>query len=492
MNLPEAFCKRMKEMLGEEYEGFLASYEKPRLRGLRVNTRKISPEKFLEKAPFPVSRIPWTENGFFYGNDIYPARHPYYAAGLYYLQEPSAMAPACRLPVRAGDRVLDLCAAPGGKSTELAARLEGTGILVANDASSSRAKALLRNLELFGTENLLVTNELPVQLAGRFPSWFHAVLVDAPCSGEGMFRKDPAVAETWSPERVAFFARTQRNILENAWKMLMPGGYLMYSTCTFSPEEDEQMIRWFLDSFPDAEIREMPDRYEGFSEGRPEWADGDERVRKCVRIWPHVMEGEGHFLALLQKMPSDDAGAWQEETQKEKPGKRKKEIRSNKKEKSGKQGAANPAEKRQAQQFEEFLSGIRGLEASRIRRYGDRAYLACELPDTVRGMNFLRNGCFIGEWKKERFEPSQPLAMILDGDSRSGMSYSNVFSLQPGDERIGRYLHGETIRPDPEDPAECRLSNGWALVCVEDYPLGWAKYAGGVLKNKYPASWREK
>ena len=217
----------MKEMLGGEYDDFMASYDRPRFRGLRVNTMKVTPEEFEKDAPFPVRRVPWVSDGFIYPNDVFPARHPYYAAGVYYLQEPSAMTPASRLPVEPGDRVLDLCAAPGGKATELAARLRGTGILVANDASNSRAKALLRNLELFGTENMFVTNEMPDRLAGVFSGYFDKILVDAPCSGEGMFRKDPDVAETWSPERVRYFASQQRNILENARKMLKPGGYLM-------------------------------------------------------------------------------------------------------------------------------------------------------------------------------------------------------------------------------------------------------------------------
>ena len=249
MALPEEFQNRMREMLGVEYEAFMASYEEPRQYGLRVNTLKISPEEFERISPFEIKKIPWVTNGYYYNEGISPAKHPYYAAGLYYLQEPSAMAPASRLPVEPGDRVLDLCAAPGGKSTELAARLRGQGLLVANDISNSRAKALLHNLELFGASNILVANETPARLAEAFAGYFDKILVDAPCSGEGMFRKAPEVAASWSLQRVDFFAGQQRAIMESAVRMLRPGGMLLYSTCTFSAEENEGTVAWALDTF---------------------------------------------------------------------------------------------------------------------------------------------------------------------------------------------------------------------------------------------------
>ena len=240
MHLPEKFLDRMRDLLEEEFPAFLESYRQPRQYGLRVNCLKTTPEEFEAAAPFPVQRIPWVPDGFFYGEGIYPARHPYYAAGLYYLQEPSAMTPASRLPVEPGERVLDLCAAPGGKATELAAKLKGEGLLVANDLSVSRARALLRNLELMGASNCFVTSETPARLAAAFPEYFHKILVDAPCSGEGMFRKDEDVAAAWSEEKVKACAAAQRQILESAAAMLKPGGMLLYSTCTFAPEEDEE------------------------------------------------------------------------------------------------------------------------------------------------------------------------------------------------------------------------------------------------------------
>ena len=228
--LPQAFLARMREMLGDEYEEFLESYKKPRTYGLRVNTSKITCEEFEKLVPFPVTRIPWTENGYFYSEDIRPSRCPLYQAGLYYLQEPSAMTPAACLPVNPGESVLDLCAAPGGKATALGAALNGQGLLIANDISSSRARALLRNLELFGISNSFVTNETPARLAEQFPEFFHKILLDAPCSGEGMFRKEEALAKDWTPEKSHELSGIQRELILQSADMLRPGGLLLYST----------------------------------------------------------------------------------------------------------------------------------------------------------------------------------------------------------------------------------------------------------------------
>ncbi|MDO4621781.1 MAG: RsmB/NOP family class I SAM-dependent RNA methyltransferase [Eubacteriales bacterium] len=529
MQLPAEFTNRMKEMLGEEYPAFLASYEEERLRGLRVNTMKLTPEEFEQKAPFPIRRIPWVKNGFFYSNDIFPARHPFYQAGVYYLQEPSAMTPASRLPVNPGDRVLDLCAAPGGKATELAARLAGSGFLVANDISNSRARALLRNLELFGASNILVTNETPEKLNRAFASWFDKILVDAPCSGEGMFRKAPEVADTWSPERVQYFAAQQRTILKHAYEMLKPGGWMMYSTCTFSADEDEGVIAWFLREHPDMQLQEM-EPYEGFSEGRPEWADGNAELRKCVRIWPHKMPGEGHFLALLRKlpeqMPAEAAEQWDGDSVTAGNGvdlsadngtdgfecsgsrdrnKKKKKKQSWDEVRKGKGGRRDRKEKGAGSKemeeaallnevlpmesislFEEVRKGTRSVD-----HRADKAYLTGSLPEGVRGLTFLRNGLFLGEWKTRRFEPAQPTAMALTKEN-----YPITFSINADDLRCEAYLRGESIRLTEEEISACRDDaggkepKGWILVCVDRFPLGWGKYAAGLIKNKYPVSWR--
>ena len=283
--LPQEFLTRMQEMLGDEFDAFLTSYDAPRTAGLRVNTKKCRTEDFPPLVPGTWKKIPWIPNGYFVPDGMRMGQSPLYAAGVFYLQEPSAMTPASRLPIEPGERVLDLCAAPGGKATELNARLKGTGLLVANDISNARAKALLRNLELFGSENVLVTNETPAGLADVFPGFFDKILVDAPCSGEGMFRKDEAVIGTWTPERPDFFADLQREITSNAVKMLRPGGLMMYSTCTFAPQEDEGTVSFLLENFPEMELIEM-EGYEGFSKGNPVWGNGDPEIEKTVRIWP--------------------------------------------------------------------------------------------------------------------------------------------------------------------------------------------------------------
>lgn len=514
--LPEEFLKRMQEMLGEEYEEFLASYEQPRTYGLRVNTRKMTPEEFEERKIFPVKRIPWVENGFFYEGDVRPAQHPLYAAGAYYLQEPSAMTPAACLPVEPGERVLDLCAAPGGKATELGAKLKGKGLLVANDISNSRAKALLYNLEVFGIDNAFVTNETPARLADAFEGYFDKILVDAPCSGEGMFRKEQAVARDWTPEKSEYFAGQQREIVRQAVRMLRPGGKLLYSTCTFAPCEDEQTIAWMLEQFPQMHLIPLPE-YEGFSPGRPEWGNensagypegtnGNLELKRCVRIWPHKMNGEGHFLALLEK---DGAGrsvsGEQEESRAEQeklmgileeknPKGLQRETKRNgrldQRKKAGKKGKAsgsvseNALSRKDRELIEEFLKPCsRSFPAERMELRVQKVYLVPELPETVRGLKFLRNGLYMGEIRKDRFEPSQQLAMSLGAGE-----FQECICLEPDDERAQRYLRGETLNIRPE---ETKSPSGWKLVCVGGLPLGWGKLVQGVLKNKYQSSWRK-
>lgn len=458
ITLPEQFQKRMSEMLGTTYQEFLESYNSPRQYGLRVNTLKITPQEFQQIAPFPITPVPWISNGYFYTEEIRPAQDPYYAAGMYYLQEPSAMTPASRLPVTPGERVLDLCAAPGGKATELAARLQGQGTLVTNDISNSRAKALLHNLELFGASNAFVTNELPGKLAQAFEGWFDKVLVDAPCSGEGMFRKAPEVVKTWDLERPEYFSRIQKDIVENAVKMLRPGGMMLYSTCTFAPQENEGTIAWLLQSFPEMEVIEM-EPFEGFRPGVPEWADENQELRKCVHIWPHCMNGEGHFLALLKK---------------------REEYGNKEKAATLKISGMDKTEKGLLKAFLQE-TGIR-LEFDRVEAKNGKAYLVPELPERVKGIRFLRNGLYLGEFKKNRFEPSQAWAMALSADV-----CGQHICLPREDERVERYLRGETICAGENDDQK----NGWKLICVDGFALGWGKLLNGVVKNKFLCSWRK-
>ncbi len=457
MNLPKAFEEEMVNLLGEEdYKKYTECFDESRHYGLRVNTAKISVEEFLKIAPWPLERVPWISNGFYYdGENIQPAKHPYYFAGLYYLQEPSAMTPADRLPVDPGDRVLDVCAAPGGKATELGAKLRGTGVLAANDLSSSRAKGLLKNLELFGIGNVLVLSEEPGKLVPYFREYFDKILIDAPCSGEGMFRKDRKMVRAWEEHGPEFFSRIQKSIVSQAAQMLRPGGMMLYSTCTFSPLENEQTIEYLLDQYPEFEICEM-EGYEGFSEGMPEVTrEKDENLKKTVRIFPHRMKGEGHFIALLKK-----------------GGVTKRQGTSDK-------GRAEKI----PEELEEFLEGVdRAFDLSRIQIRGDKVYYMPEDVPDLKGVRFLRTGLLMGELKKKRFEPSQALAMNLKKDE-----YRHILDLPSEDVRVVRYLKGETL--DVEDLAAPK-DKGWYLVCVDGYPLGFGKLGNQTLKNKYLPGWR--
>ena len=483
--LPQEFLTRMQDMLGDEFDAFLTSYDAPRTAGLRVNTKKCRTEDFPPLVPGTWKKIPWIPNGYFVPDGMRMGQSPLYAAGVFYLQEPSAMTPASRLPIEPGERVLDLCAAPGGKATELNARLKGTGLLVANDISNARAKALLRNLELFGSENVLVTNETPAGLADVFPGFFDKILVDAPCSGEGMFRKDEAVIGTWTPERPDFFAELQREITANAVKMLRPGGLMMYSTCTFAPQEDEGTVSFILENFPEMELIEM-ESYEGFSKGNPAWGNGDPAIEKTVRIWPHKMNGEGHFLALFRKngrgaagMPAEMAEEWQKEAAKTE--KKNKKQKNRKKDRGTEAPGPSKTEKQILSDFLAQMTVPIPVEELEVR--AGKVYHSPALPDGVRNLHFLRNGLYLGELKKDRFEPSQPFAVTLTANR-----FRECLNLKADDARLEKYLHGETISAEPGETA---FSSGWKLVCVEGFGLGWGKLVNGTLKNKYPVGWRK-
>ena len=465
MKLPEAFEDRMKKLLGTEYENYLSCFDEPRHYGLRVNTAKISTEDFLKIAPWPLEPIPWIRNGFYYdGESVHPARHPYYFAGLYYLQEPSAMTPADRLPVEPGDRVLDVCAAPGGKATELGARLLGEGVLAANDLSSSRAKGLLKNLELFGIGNVLVLSEEPGKLTTCFHEYFDKILIDAPCSGEGMFRKDKKMIRAWEEHGPGFFSKIQKSIITQAAEMLRPGGMLLYSTCTFSPEENEQTIEYLLKQYPEFEICPM-EGYEGFSGGIPEASEsGDERLRHTVRIFPHRMSGEGHYLALLRKGERQETDGGEVSF----PARRNYTA------------AVRPA---LPDELEEFLQHVnRTFDPARFDIRNEKVYYIPEGLPELKKIRFLRTGLFLGELKKKRFEPSQAFAMNLKKEE-----YPFIIDLPVSDERVVRYLKGETL--DVADLTS-QGEKGWYLVCVDGYPLGFGKLSGQMLKNKYLPGWR--
>lgn len=459
--LPEEFLNRMKQLLGPDYNAFVESYQNPRTYGLRLNTNKITPEEFEQIAPFSIKKIPWIPNGFFYEESSRPSKCPYYQAGLYYLQEPSAMTPASLLDVQPGDYVLDLCAAPGGKATALGAKLRGKGVLIANDISTSRARALLRNIELFGITNGVVTNEQPVRLAEAFPVFFHKILLDAPCSGEGMFRKEESLAKDWSLQKSQNLSEIQKKLILLSWNMLRPGGYLLYSTCTFAPCENEAVIAFLLNTHPEAELIELP-HYQGFSNGIPLPGSHMEKLSRCIRIFPHKMQGEGHFMALIRK-----------------PGENLMETHAFPK-------ATYKSERKWIEEFfsEIGLTTLGGIpfDWNRMEIRKEKVFYLPPVPLNLQGISYLRNGLYLGDLKKNRFEPSQSLALAI-----KKREIVSTISLSVADERLLRYLKGETI---PITKEEASREKGWQLLCADDYPIGFGKLVNQILKNKYPAGWR--
>ena len=409
--LPKEFLAEMKLLLGDEYHRYLKSFEEGWKPGLRVNTRKLEPGQLRAMVPWELEPVPWTGNGFYYSSEagdeggVRPSKHPAYYCGLYYLQEPSAMTPAAMLPVKPGDRVLDLCAAPGGKSTELGARLKGRGMLVSNDISYSRARALLKNLELAGIPNICVTSESPERLAEVWPEFFDKILVDAPCSGEGMFRRDEDMVKDWTAHGPSYYAPIQRQIAVQAVRMLKPGGMLLYSTCTFSRFEDEGNIEYILEHYPQMELCTLD------LSAVPGAADGI-GLKGCMRLFPHRLKGEGHFLALLRKKKADV----------DMPGdSRPKTMKALK------------AMKHQDDlaRFMESLS--LEMDEERMVFHQDHVYYLPEGLEWNLPLRFLRTGLFLGEVKKGRFEPSQALAMALKADQ-----FDAVVRLGHEDERVVR------------------------------------------------------
>ena len=427
--LPEVFLERMKAQLGDEYEEFLRSLERPRAVALRFNPLKGENLQL----PFVREPVPWEPQGYYYDPESRPGLHVYHEAGVYYLQEASAMSPVALLDPQPGERVCDLCAAPGGKTTQIAGRMMGEGFLLCNEFSPKRAKILSRNIERMAVANALVTNEDTAALAKRFPGSFDKVLIDAPCSGEGMFRKEEAAVTDWSVETVEMCARRQAEILHNGAQLVRPGGRLVYSTCTFAPEEDELAVAQFLESHPDfePEVMETP------------WFDPVENGGH--RMWPHKLLGEGHFAAVLRKKGEDEA-----------------EFDAFEGEKIPKEWAS----------FAKEL-GIK-LPAGKAVMFGETLYWAPEGMPDIRRLKVLRAGLELGTVKKGRFEPAHALALWLK-------TCANVETFEADSQEITQFMHGNVI------PSSKR---GWCLVCADGYSIGWGKGDGNVLKNHYPKGLR--
>lgn len=437
--LPQAFREHLKELLADEYKDYEESLDAAPCAGIRLNLikcRKSDTEIFAGVAGDPVS---WCEEGFYVKEGAAPSEQPAYFAGLYYIQEPSAMSPAAFLPVRPGARVLDLCAAPGGKSTQLAGKMKD-GVLYSNDISPSRGRALLKNLERAGVKDLFVTAESPEHLERHFPGYFDSVLVDAPCSGEGMVRKDPGILKDWMERGPRYYAAMQREILGSAGRMTAEGGYLLYSTCTFSEEEDEGTIEDFLQDHEDFELVPLAPVGGAVSGKRP----------GTLKFWPHRVRGEGHFLALMRRK-------------------------------------GEPAEREIREEQAVALPGLDGLfvrtrGAGKIFSKDGFRYLLPGNEKVIPGLRYLRTGLLLGEDKGKRFVPSQSLAMAMRAEDSV-----YTLSLPADDDRLKRYLKGESVDSTGTEqvPEGARI-----LILYEKWPLGFAKKNRGLLKNELHPGWR--
>lgn len=449
---PKYFEARERALLGARYETMYNSPGESAARGITVNGLRCSPQRFAELADFPLQPSPFCAQGFVVPEPQFrPGRHAYHHAGVFYSQEPSASAPAALLEVQPGMKVLDLCAAPGGKSSQLAAALAGQGVLVSNEYSTTRADALKNNLERMGVANAVITNADTAAIAKAFPHWFDRVLVDAPCSGEGMFRKEPQAVAQHNEGLVAQCAALGAEILENAAAALAPGGVMVYSTCTFAPQEDEGQIGRFLAAHPEFALLDA---------GAAFGSSGEENrcggyaldVAKLRRIWP-CQGGEGHFMAKLQKIGAEQKLS-AEYVKTTKPAK------------------ALPEWQAFAGEYFPRLREMPLLKAGELLLLPPSA-----LPAVPGKLRVLRCGTALGTVQKGRFAPAHHLFTAF------GTECVNREELTLADPRTTAWLRGEEI--------EARTAqNGWCCVLVDGFPLGGGKVSGGRVKNHYPKALR--
>ncbi len=498
MKLPEQFKENMKALLGDELDSYVKSLDEERSYGIRVNTLKTQKETFPELVSGIITldgNIPWCADGFYYV-DGQPGRHAYYHAGLYYIQEPSAMFPASAAECKPGERVLDICAAPGGKSTQAACGLAGEGLLVSNDINEERTKALVKNIEMAGIRNAVITNETPQNLAEKFSEFFDKIIVDAPCSGEGMFRKDEQAVKSWESFKSEKCREMQDEILEYVDRMLKKGGCLVYSTCTFAPLENEKTIESFIDRHPEYTVMEIK-RPGAISEGRPEFCENKDNgygLERAARLFPHKIRGEGHFTVLLKKGESEvyEDGCEANVTHNNKREKRKRREELHLK-KSYKLLKETPVKLR-----EFYKNNMQGSpwEGSYFLMGTNLYYLPVTPPD-IDGLKVARAGVFMGSVEYADFKPSHPFAMACNkGD------FKLEISLDPEGNDIKSYLKGETMLANPswrifsdgkelsfEDLSKGKLS-GICAVLAGDFVVGMGQLNGMSMKNMYPKGWR--
>ncbi len=435
----EQFDARMKSLLKDEYDDFKnALLEKP-VKGLYLNRNKKNVERVLDQNY--VEHHPIVENGYLYDENYHPGRSAYFLAGLYYIQEPSAMLVADALPIEPDDFVLDMCAAPGGKSCEIASRLTGEGILIANDIEASRARILSENIERFGLDNTIVTNVDPMRFTKQFQEAFDKIVLDAPCSGEGMFRKLEQAIDTWSEEKVLECAHIQKNLLKGAYDMLKQGGMVIYSTCTYSYEENEAMVHYAVDELG---FELLPlNKSNGLCPG----VDLDE----VVRCYPHHYRGEGHFIALLKK-PGNSP---------------RKQVRTIK-------PSVNLADLKVLKAF--YQENLNKKVPSYIIENNGHLYAVKKNFPELKGIRVLRNGLYLGEVRKNRFIPSYSLALTL-----TKQDVKRSYDFPSESEEIKKYIHGETLEGTGE--------KGFGVIFVDGYPLSFYKESNQV-KNLFPKGLR--
>lgn len=453
MNLPYEFEQRMRGMLGEEYELFYESLEDtPVYRGIRVNPRKKDAFQYICKIIKEMENTPWCKEGFYCNKSEISGNHPYHRAGLFYFQEPSAMSAVEGLPISPDDKILDLCAAPGGKSTQAAAKLSGKGFLVSNEIIGKRAAVLSENIERMGLPNVIVTNESPLNLEKKYPHFFDKIIVDAPCSGEGMFRKEPQAVDEWSVAHTLSCAARQKNIVDSAMKMLAPGGYLIYSTCTFAPVENEGVAEYLLDTYPNLELADMK-ALSMLCGGCGAYIGSERDYSFTKRIFPHRQKGEGHFAALFH-----DTGKLATIQRKREKNKR-----------ILKEDISAMIQIYEAFERENLRVSLAG--AGVFAAFGERLYLkppGIDI-DTIR---VIRCGLELGTCKKGRFEPSHALCLALSGED-----FKHCLNFSADAPELLRFLKGDVL--------PCK-EKGWTAVMVDGFPVGWGKASGGVLKNHYP------
>lgn len=524
--LPEEFIRLRKPLLDKEWDAFVSTYQEARSYGLRCN-----PLKDCGRLPFELEQVPWAVEGFYADQEEHPGRHPLHEAGVYYIQEPSAMSVVSLLDPCPGEAVCDLCAAPGGKSTQIAGHLQGQGLLVSNEIFPNRAKILSQNIERMGVTNALVCNEPPDRMEALFPMCFDRVLVDAPCSGEGMFRKDDTAVSEWSQENIALCAQRQRMILHCAGEMLKPGGIMVYSTCTFAPEENEEIIAWFLATHPDYILEDWRDTrlgemvssfpdYAGLCGGNPRYVDWNKlaallteesspdtlertlspALSGTLRLWPHKLKGEGHFAARLRKTGTPMSGtlnalstlAYASNTaplltdEEDKKGKgrighqdKKRKTKNKKNRENSGNNLLCEALSRYRDFQKDFLQCITdpaNTPPPRYELFGEELYQLPAQSPSLSGIKVIRAGLHLGSNRKNRFEPSYALAKTLY-KKQARQCHACTY------EEAVRYLKGETLTCDTS-------LKSWTLVCYHDFPLGWGKAQNGILKNHFPKGLR--